>query len=125
MVNRGPLFATGGSTSHATIEALEAEFTAARKAGCARAREELEVGLRWWPRRSMTSSGHVAAALSVSRPAYRMRASYFVDVVRQTITAADAVSWGLVELRLVVAAIFRRASRVRLRGSDSRMPYGR
>lgn len=78
-----------------TIDALEAQLAATRAAGWASAREELEIGLNAVAAPVYDSTGRVAAALSVSGPAYRLPAADFEEVAQQTIAAADAVSRGL------------------------------
>jgi DNA-binding IclR family transcriptional regulator len=75
-----------------TIDALQAELAAARRAGWASAREELEIGLNAVAAPVFDGNGQVAAALSVSGPAYRLEASAFEDVAKQTIAAANSVS---------------------------------
>jgi DNA-binding IclR family transcriptional regulator len=85
-----------------TIDALQAELTATRKAGWAGAREEFEIGLNAVAAPVYDSSGQIAAALSVSGPAYRLGAADFQDVAQLTIAAADGISrqlgWGAVLL---------------------------
>lgn len=75
-----------------TVDALEAELAAARKVGWAGAREELEIGLNAVAAPVYDSNGQVAAALSVSGPAYRLEASDFEQVAKLTVEAADAIS---------------------------------
>ena len=75
-----------------TIDALQAELAATRKAGWASAREELEVGLNAVAAPVFDGNGHIAAALSVSGPAYRLEAADFEEVAKRTIAAADSVS---------------------------------
>ena len=75
-----------------TIDALQAELAATRKAGWARAREELEVGLNAVAAPVFDGNGHITAALSVSGPAYRLQAADFEEVAKRTIAAADSVS---------------------------------
>ncbi len=75
-----------------TLGALQAELAAARKAGWAGAREELEIGLNAVAAPVYDGNGQVAAALSVSGPAYRLEAGAFEDVAKLTIAAADSVS---------------------------------
>ncbi|WP_232021899.1 IclR family transcriptional regulator [Mycobacterium basiliense] len=77
------------------IDALEAELAATRDAGWASAHEELEIGLNAVAAPVYDGHGQVAAALSVSGPAYRLQAADFEEVAKQTIAAADGISRGL------------------------------
>jgi DNA-binding IclR family transcriptional regulator len=75
-----------------TIKALQAELATARRLGWACSREELEIGLNAVAAPVHDSNGQITAALSVSGPAYRLKASQFNEVAEKTIAAADSVS---------------------------------
>lgn len=78
-----------------TLDALEAELATTRRLGWAGVREELEIGLNAVAAPVYDSAGQVAAALSVSGPAYRFEASDFERVAKLTAAAADTISRGL------------------------------
>ncbi len=88
----GPTLEAFTDNTIVTLDALQAELSAARGAGWAAAREELEIGLNAVAAPVYDGNGQVAAALSVSGPAYRLEAAAFAEVAQRTIAAADSVS---------------------------------
>ncbi|MFY2860832.1 IclR family transcriptional regulator [Mycobacterium sp. THU-M104] len=88
----GPALEAFTDNTIVTIDALEAELAVARRAGWASAREELEIGLNAVAAPVYDGNGRIAAALSVSGPAYRLETTTFAQVAQRTIAAADSVS---------------------------------
>jgi DNA-binding IclR family transcriptional regulator len=81
--------------------ALRAQLREITARGYAQTMEELEQGLNAVAAPVRQADGHVAAALSVSGPAFRMRPIDLPRIARDTMEAADAISrrLGYVERR--------------------------
>jgi DNA-binding IclR family transcriptional regulator len=75
-----------------TLGDLEAELAGVRERGWACVVEELEVGLNAVSAPIYDAGSNVIAALSVSGPAYRLRADRFPEIAKQTTAAAEVIS---------------------------------
>ena len=92
---RDRLTATLESFTAATVTKLadlEDELVTVRESGWASVVEELEVGLNAVSAPVYDATSKVAAALSVSGPAYRLSPDRFAEIAKQTTAAADAIS---------------------------------
>ncbi|MEC3916055.1 IclR family transcriptional regulator [Nocardia sp. CDC160] len=74
------------------LSVLQAQLQHVRADGWASCEEELEIGLNAVAAPIRDSDGRIIAALSVSGPTYRLPATRFPEIARQTIDSAQAIS---------------------------------